>query len=510
MDDPKFSHSEFAGKIEVVDKERPASWQCLLPIPTSVSQAHALLGTTPWSLSTETLLKRNALAVGCIVLLAGVVHVLGSLVSEDNDMLIYLGSLIAVALYLGRVPALVASAICLLFLSVGNAHSGFAITKSHSQYILSFSLFIFTAYIVSKLADQVRRDAWKSQQNARVLSSLHEFHQLCSRETSVDKLAQVMEEYLRRHLALGYRVTNECRSPHQDPEPGDQVLFIENGRCLRVSFVSMSQEERAFWRGFFPYLSAAYRLSVERILQNETHRRASVLEATQQLQSTLINSMSHDLQTPLSSILGTFEVLRDSGAKLPEEHHKELLDIGYTQTTRLLHLASNILNLSKIEGGGLRPALRWVDLAEILQQSLERFEQRQWQRVVLRKSVESAEVWGDATLLTQVLFNLLDNALKFSMEASTVKVEIFRSPKGLTLAVSDSGFGVALEEQDLIFDRFYRGQTPQKVPGSGLGLHICKGVIELHGGTLTVSSEPGRGSRFEVSLPLTQEFKVAC
>lgn len=510
MDNPKFSSSDLAGKLELAEKDLTASWQCLLPISTSDSEAHALLGKTPWSLSAETLLKRSTLAVGSIVLLAGVVHALGTLVSEDNDMLIYLGSLIVVALYLGRVPALVASGVCLFFLSVGNAHSGFAITKSHSQYILSFSLFIFTAYKVSTLADLVRRDAWKSQQNARVLSCLHKFHQLCSRETSLEKLAQVFEEFLSRHLALGSRVKNEGPSSPHEQQGEHRVVALENGRYLKVDLNSMSSEECAFWRGFFPYLLAAYRLSVERLVQNETHRRASVLEATQRLQSTLINSMSHDLQTPLSSILGTFEVLRDSGLELPKDHHKELLDIGYTQTTRLLHLASNILNLSKIEGGGLRPALRWVDLAEILQQSVERFEQRQWQRVVVRHRAESAEVWGDATLLAQVIFNLLDNALKFSKEATPITVELHRSSQGLSLAVSDTGFGVAAEEQEFIFERFYRGQTPQKVPGSGLGLHICKGVVELHGGTLTVSSTLGRGSRFEMSLPLTQEFKLAC
>lgn len=413
------------------------------------------------------------------------------MVSEDNDMLLYLGTLIFLSLRLGQGPSLVACVVSLTFLSLGRAHSGFAIVTGRFEYLISFALFLSTTHIVSKLSTRVQLEAWKEQQRAEALKYLHSFSRLCGQAGSLEEL----ERHTRR--VLTYNLGLECCEPLEE----DAIMFLGTESRFGVR-PPTGGGETGFWRAYLQSLQTVYLDSLQILQQADSLRQASIFEETQRLQSALINSLSHDIQTPLSSILGTFELLRDQTLEFPPERRGKLLELGHSQTQRLLHFCRNIINLGKLEGGALKPSCSPLTLDDTVPPALELLDQYQRSRVRLSVATEEAWVLGDRLLLTQIVFNLVDNALKFSSPESSVEVEVARSEEKAVLTVSDRGVGVLSQERQLIFERFQRGTVPERVPGSGLGLHISRELAHLHEGSLEVEARPERGSRFVLKLPL--------
>lgn len=410
---------------------------------------------------------RCALALALLTSVAVISHSLGDLVSEDNDLLFYLGCLVVIALYLGKIPALLAAGCALLLLSAGKVHSGFAVHAGHFQYLLSFAFVVFCVHQIASLSDRVRRDAWASKQEAQILGMLGEFEEQISEGEPVGPM---LRNFFRGRLALPVEV--------------DEQLHVRG-------------EISAFWQGVADRFSERARHAQAVLERAAAYRSHALLAATQKLQSALINSFSHDFQTPLSSISGVLEVLASESGELSDEQRRRLANIGFSQTDRLLHLARNLLSLGKLEGGSLRLSDSWVDLVGVLGSTVDRLEEAERVRVATGDSVPV--VRGDGTLLAQVIFNLLDNALKFSQDEVVCDFEVTASE--VVLRVLDQGCGVAQGEEQRIFERFFRGTTPDQVPGSGLGLHICQAVAELHHGALAVERREGGGSAFSLRVP---------
>lgn len=427
---------------------------------------------------------------------------LGQLVSEDNDMLAHLGTLIVISLYLGQGPAWLACFVSLFSLSVGQGHSGFSLTSNGLQFLLSFAVFMFAVHQVARLADRVRFEAWRSKQRAQLLGWLQEFSQSCSLETTSSGVSQLLPQFIHNRFQL-------VLAPHASTENSTHRLSDGSGFHLRFQ-EETTEPEKEFWREVVSELTRLAETSLARIEQTQVQEKAAILEATQSLQSTLINSLSHDLQTPLASVLGAFEMLLESDHALAQEPRRQLIEIGHSQTNRLLSLVRNVINLAKLEGGGILLEQTSVELHEIVEAALERFDRRLSERVeVSSENLGEAVTFGDRTLLTQIVFNLLDNALKFSPSEKPVLVSISAAHTQVHLCVTDFGYGIQPEELGKIFGRFYRGSTPKNVPGSGLGLHICRGLLELHGAKLSVESQVGQGSTFTIQFPQFQDTRLS-
>lgn len=441
------------------------SWSGFLPLD------HPQLAPAPWSLSPATRRVRFILALAVLLGLASVIQALGPWVSEDNDMLAYLGTVIGVSLYFGRGPTWAACFTCLGLLSLGKGHSGFIVTANGLQYLLSFALFGFTTHRVALLADQVRVDAWRSRQRAQILGWLQEFSETCAQETEPEALSAHRDRFLNERLP---------------PQP---LAGLPGGL------------PKDFRDALTMQLSGIAEASLQRIAQTQAQERAAILEATQSLQSTLLNALSHDLQTPLSTIRGTLEVLREPGLDLDEGASRELLEIGYSQANRLLSLVRNMLNLAKLEGGGLKLNFRPLELGELVGSALRHFPPPAIARIRVQAPHPLCSVQGDRTLLTQVLINLIDNGIKYSGDQDTVTISLENRARECRVIIQDQGYGIEPEDQAHIFEKFFRGRTPSQIPGSGLGLHLCRELLALHHGRLEVTSVVGEGSTFVATLP---------
>jgi two-component system sensor histidine kinase KdpD len=230
-------------------------------------------------------------------------------------------------------------------------------------------------------------------------------------------------------------------------------------------------------------------------------RRAARKADTEELRSSLLSAVSHDLRTPLAAITGAATTLRDRSADLQPGQHAELIGAICDEAERLERLVGNLLDMSRLQSGVLEVKREWVPLEEVVGAALAQTE-RQLEtrpvRVELPRGLPLVPV--DPVLLEQVFCNLLDNAARYTPAGAAVTISARAVERAVEVNVDDAGPGLEPGSEARVFEKFYRG--PVKSPGAGLGLAICRGVIEAHGGTLRAGRSPLGGARFTLTLPL--------
>jgi signal transduction histidine kinase len=235
---------------------------------------------------------------------------------------------------------------------------------------------------------------------------------------------------------------------------------------------------------------------------------AEAAQAANQAKSEFLANMSHELRTPLNAIIGFSEVLETGQAGELNGKQKEYSGEIHASGLHLLALINDILNLSKIEAGKMTLELERVDLSALLASSLSIVREKALcHGIVLESCIapDLGSVHVDARKCKQMVYNLLANAVKFTPDGGSVLLAARRLKAGyFEFSVSDTGIGIAQKDQQRLFLPFEQldGSLVRKYEGTGLGLSMVKRLAELHGGTVSVSSVPGRGSRFAVRLPL--------
>lgn len=235
---------------------------------------------------------------------------------------------------------------------------------------------------------------------------------------------------------------------------------------------------------------------------------ARKVQATQQAQRDFLLNVSHDLKTPLTSIRGWSQALKDGTAAEPEQL-TTAAEIIHEESERMTRMVSELLQLARIDSGELRLRQEWVDLAQLLkdvQRNLLRHSEQKGVAMTL-SAVQIPAVWGDPDRLTQVFTNLVDNGLAHTPAGGQLHVRLLAPDVDtVAVAVEDTGPGIPPEEVDRIFERFYQVEKSraqaEEGRGVGLGLAIAKEVVEAHGGTIEAHSDVGRGSVFIVRLPI--------
>jgi two-component system sensor histidine kinase KdpD len=244
-------------------------------------------------------------------------------------------------------------------------------------------------------------------------------------------------------------------------------------------------------------------LAVERGQREAERHRALALQETDRLRTALLNSVSHDLRTPLASIKASASSLLDREVRWSDAERDEFLATINTEADRLTRLVHNLLDMSRIEAGALDPHLVESSLAEVAGPVVRRARAASRQRVDVDVPEELAPVLVDPVRLDQVLTNLLDNARDYAA-AGPVHVLARQAGDTVELRVVDHGPGIPGPERERVFDQFYRlkggGRRPE---GTGMGLAICRGIVEAHGGHLRVETTPGGGATFVLTLPVS-------
>ena len=238
-----------------------------------------------------------------------------------------------------------------------------------------------------------------------------------------------------------------------------------------------------------------------RVLRNSFNRMAEELSSIEMLRSDFINNFSHEFKTPIVSIKGFAELLKSENP--PEPERTEYLEIIIRESSRLASMATNVLNLSRVENQAIVTNKKPLDLSEQLRRCVLMM-QSAWENRNIEMDMELEEVTVNANeeMLSQIWLNLLDNAVKFSPVGGHVGVRLTREAGRAVVTIRDGGPGIPAGEAEHIFDQFYHLDTGGNTPGNGLGLTLARKIARLHGGDITCQNAPGGGAAFTVSLPL--------
>jgi two-component system phosphate regulon sensor histidine kinase PhoR len=232
-----------------------------------------------------------------------------------------------------------------------------------------------------------------------------------------------------------------------------------------------------------------------------------------QLKEDFISNVSHELKTPLS-LIGMFSEILKTGRVKSQETRMEYYGIIHNEAERMGHLISNLLDFASLERGKRARHFEAVNIAQLVSRELEAYHyqiQKEGFQLTAEMEEGTPEILADPTAISMALFNLLDNSVKYSGDGKQIKVKVVQKNGYIDVSVADKGPGIPVEEQQKIFEKFYRGSTAvgRKVRGSGIGLSITKHVAEMHGGVVLVDSRVGEGSTFTLRIPIRKPPELA-
>ncbi len=418
-------------------------------------------------------------------------------------------------------------------------------TVGDVRYLISFAIFLLVAVFTGTLSTRLQQQASNSRRREEKVAALYAL----SREiAAVAELEPVLESIARKvadtfegqvvvllpdkngRLALQASSTSGEESSLDDSEWAVATWVYERGQKagrgtdtlgaaaglylpLRtdegirgVLGISSNGPEGDFQPAQLRLLEAFAGLAamaVARIQLAEQAREAHLLAESERLRTALFNSISHDLRTPLASIIGAVTSLLEENNIYSPDARRDLLQTIQQGATRMNRFVSNLLDMARLESGMLQLIKEWCDVQDIIGVAVGRMELSLAGRP-LKISIQPniPLIQADFVLLEQVMVNLLDNALKYSESGSEIDISARYINKNIEVTVTDRGLAIPEEDLERIFDKFYRLKSPRLVSGTGLGLAICKGIIEAHGGRIWAANNPGGGVVITFILPL--------
>ncbi|HEV8292558.1 MAG TPA: DUF4118 domain-containing protein [Tepidisphaeraceae bacterium] len=250
------------------------------------------------------------------------------------------------------------------------------------------------------------------------------------------------------------------------------------------------------------------------VISTLTHRARAQAKAAREaweraeaefLRNTLLSGVSHDLRTPLSAITGAASTLTEAGETLPAADRAAMLETISSEAERMERLISNLLEMTRLESGGVAFKKEWQPLAELVGTALRHVGKRLGDRQIkIDLPLNLPMVRVDSVALEQVLVNLLDNAVEHTPPSTTIEIAGAAINGNVTLDIADHGPGLPKGAESRIFEKFFHAHGGQNRRGIGLGLAICRTIVEGHGGTITAENRPGGGAVFHIALPQSQ------
>ena len=458
-------------------------------------------------------------------------------------VMVFLLGILTIALRFGRGPSTVAAVLSVLVFDFFFVPPYFSFAVSDFQHIVTFAVMFVVAFVVSSLAERVRNQAQAARSREQRTASLYAMSRELAAARGTRDLASVVTHHVHdvfdakiaivlvsldgrlESVATGTfafepdekeRAVAEWTFRHEkaaglgtDTLPASPALYVplrQARRCVGVLGVMpidprrlVDPEQRALLDVFASQVASA----LERARLAEEAQQATLQMEAERLRSSLLSSVSHDLRTPLSVITGSASALMESEAPLPPEARRDLAATIHEEAQRLNRLVRNLLDMTRIASGAIKVAKEWQPLDAVIGAALGRVDdQLEARKVDVVLPPEPPLVPIDAVLIEQVLINLLENAAKYTPKEAPIEIAARESDGAVTVEVADRGPGIPRELVEKIFEKFYRLPREGASGGAGLGLAICRGIVEAHGGRISVHDRVGGGAVFRFTIPL--------
>lgn len=497
----------------------------------ALPQGPGMQRRTPW--------QRYIPGLVVVALMTVFGEIIDQYLHPTNLVMLYLLAVVLVAVSWGRGPATLVSFLSVVAFDFFFVPPRYTLTVDDLQYLLTFSGLLVVGLVISALASQARDQAEAAQRRQIQTAALYDLSRDLAGSALPESIFDVVTKYISRtfdsevvillpdaqHLAMAAATANDafdademavaewCFRQGQSAGRGTGTLPAAGGRyiplktvrgtigVLGVLFRSENELLPEQWR----LLEAAASLSalvIERGELAEQARRMLILQETEKLQAALLNSISHDLRTPLASITGSLSSLRQNYS-LKKSERDDLVETALGEAERLNRLVGNLLDMSRLEAGIVRVNKEPDDVQDLIGVALQEIEARAGDReIVVDIPSDLPLVPMDLVLISRVLVNVLDNAIKYSNADTPIEISARRQDETVEIEVADRGVGIPQEDIDHVFDKFYRVRRADSVGGTGLGLSISKGLAEAHGGHIRARTREGGGTVVTLMLPL--------
>lgn len=493
----------------------------------------------PGALATALIVATSAVAMA---VLAGIG--LEQVTRLPNLSMVFLLAVLVCGMRFGMTSAVTASVLSFLAYNFFFIEPRYSFTVAEPYELLSLIIFLLVAFVTATLAGRLKEQATATRERAEATQALYEFSRKLSGAPKLDDVlwlvaAQAAATAKGKAVILldrGNGLAIDTAWPPEDQLPTSDwaaarwshdkqqaagrgtdtlpsarfhfrpiqgsaaplgVIGVDPGETEDV----MSEAVIATLQSFVDQAAVA----IERISLAEQASTAATAAEGERLRAALLSSISHDLRTPLASIVGSVTSLRTLGDRMSKSVRSDLLATIEEEAGRLSRFVANLLDMTRLESGAIDLRRDWVEVGDCAGSAVERarkaFPKR---KIEFTRPSETYGVRGDAALLEQVLFNLLDNAHKYSGPESITKVDIAARAGTIIITVSDTGIGIPRDALAKVFDKFYRvAGSDGRAPGTGLGLSICAGLITGMGGTIQADSpvKHDKGTRITIALP---------
>ena len=486
-------------------------------------------------------LGRYLLGLLLVAAATGLSALIAPHISPTNLVVIYLLSVVVAALYLGRGPAIITSILGVMAFDYFFVPPHLTLAVSDSEYLLTFLGLLAVSLVISQLTAMVRGQAESVQRRETETVELYELGRDLTVAANLDAVAQAAISHVGqtfgREVAIFLPVNNSARvyatSTGLTISDNDQAVAtwaFEHGQVAgrhteTLPEASMRYQPLKTTQGVVGVLGVKpidptrhltreelrtldafanqIGLAVERASLAEQARQAEVLEITDKLQNALLNSISHDLRTPLVSITGALSSLADDQITLDESARRSLIETAGEEADRLNRLVGNLLDMTRLESGAMRVKKEAGDVQDLVGSALEELSGRIGNRSINIDIPDELPILQlDFVLIERVLVNVIDNALKYSPADTPIEIKAHTAGAFMEIDVADRGTGIPPEDLNRVFDKFYRVQRPDNVNGTGLGLSISKGIVQTHGGFIAAENRLDGGTIITISLPL--------
>lgn len=463
---------------------------------------------------------------------------LRGVIEPTNLVMLYLIAVVMAAVWWGRSPAILASILGVVAFDLFFIPPYYQFAVSDAEYLLTFVAFLGTGFVTGNLAARVREQVRTAQRREAQTAAQYELSRALANASGLLPIAEAVVTHTEKLLVGRVAVFGQkaddlsLLAASKGVEMTDHEQAVATWAYERAQpaghgtdtltgaaglYLPLQAQQVMGVLGVFPenrlILPEQHRLlesfasqaalALERVQFAEKARQAHLLEETEKLQTALLNSISHDLRTPLASITGALSAMREEAPLLDEPARQDLLATAAEEADRLNRLVGNLLDMTRLESGAMRLTQKPGDLQDALGVALAHLQQRfRHRKVNLFIPPDLPLVPMDFVLIVQVLVNLLDNADKYSPPEKPITVRAKTFAKEVQMEVADEGPGIPEAERVRIFDKFYRVRQPGGVGGTGLGLSISKGIVEAHGGRIWVQNRAGGGALFTFALPL--------
>jgi two-component system, OmpR family, sensor histidine kinase KdpD len=430
--------------------------------------------------------------------------------------LIYLIPLGMITAFWGLGPGIASALLSFLLLNYFFIKPYYTLAVHQSTDVVIVIIFIFVAVVISQLVGRMQaglaaatareREATQLYELSTALAGLHDDHAIA--QVLIKQIQAVAQgEYVELNIA-GAQIFSfhapETARPLRSPQitiPIQAARGTLGEIKLWKAEPAISSEEKRLLQTF----ASQGALALERAWLVEAESRAKVLEESDALKSILLSSVSHELRTPLSTIKAAASSLRGGEVGWDSPTRVDLVAVIDEEADHLNMLVGNLLDMSRIESGALKPKREWNILSEILSGVLVRMRHlAEAHRVEVDMPENLPLVSVDYVQMEQVFTNLVSNSLKYAPVNSIIRIGARIKNEMIHVQISNQGPQIPAEDLERIFDKFYRITAAERVTGTGLGLSICKGIIEAHGGHIWSENVPD-GLAFNFTLPLTLE-----